>query len=127
MLDGLLEGVLDGLGLADTLDDGDALGVPLGLADGLALGVLDGLLEGVLDGDTLGVPLGLAEGLALGVLDGLLDTLLDGLLDTLDELAAGACVMMTASIVSPSAVAAVTAVPIEEPKTLADTLPSSAE
>ena len=81
--------------------------------------MLDGLLDGVLDG--------LTDGLLEGVLDGLLDTLLDGLLDTLDELAAGACVMMTASIVSPSAVAAVTAVPIEEPKTLADTLPSSAE
>ena len=87
--------------------EGDELGELLGLLDGLLDGVLDGLLD--------------------GVLDGLLDTLLDGLLDTLDELAAGACVMMTASIVSPSAVAAVTAVPIEEPKTLADTLPSSAE
>jgi hypothetical protein len=74
------------LGMADRIDEGEALGEELGLMDGLAvgeaLGVELGLTDGLAEGEALGVELGLtdgfAEGDALGEELGLADGLTEG-------------------------------------------------
>lgn len=83
--------MLDGDGLLLTLDDGEGLGVALGVLDGVLEGELDieldglldieldGLLEIELDGVALGVDEGELDG--EGELLGLEETLLEGELD----------------------------------------------